>query len=262
MKLMFASLEAGRWETIEDIAHLTKYLLSSYWYVRGMKKPAFWELLKQRNEEDNFLLDSGAFTLMETKNTDLHKDLDGYIDNYIEFVKKHEIKRYVEMDIDNVIGYEEVKRIREKLEREIGWQCVPVWHKNRGIEEWKKLVDEYDYIAFGGFNDPGNTGVKKRELGDVKKMIAYANSKNVKVHGLGFTGMDSWDYGFYSVDSSSWTVARRYGLLVEFTGDRIRTIPKQENRRMKDGTWSADRNNFIEWCKFQRYVEGKGYWQK
>lgn len=261
MKLMFASLDTGPYENIADIAHLTKYFLSSFWYITKKKDQGLYDLMSKRNEEDNFILDSGAFTLMMTENTDLHKDLDEYIERYIAFVKKYKIKRYIEMDIDGVIGYEKVKEIRAYLEKEIGWPSIPVWHKSRGIDEWYKHVEEYDYIAFGGFNDVGNTGVKKSEYDDVKRMVAYANSKGVKVHGLGFTNKDSWQYGFYSVDSSSWTVGRRFGTVVKFQNNQIKVVERPENTRLKD-TRLADRHNFIEWCKFQRYVETKGYWKR
>lgn len=255
MKLMFAGLESGQWENISDLAHYCKYILSSYWYLRDTKHADVLNLMLQRNSEDNFMLDSGAFTLMMTDNANLHKDLDNYIEQYIKFVKKYKIRNYIEMDIDSVIGYKEVKQIRRKLEMDIGWKCIPVWHKNRGIEDYKKMVSEYDYVAFGGFNDVGNLAITSEDLPSVKKMIQYANHRKVKVHGLGFTRNGAWEYGFYSVDSSSWSSGRRFGNAAKFEGNRLTKIEKPDNTRADYKI--IDKNNFVEWCKYQRWVEDK-----
>lgn len=253
MKLMFASLDCGgNFKGVEDIAHLSKYILLSYYYVRKKQdEKGIIDLMVQRNKEDNFMLDSGAFTLMTSKRNAKKDDLDTYIDNYIAFIKKYEIKRYVEMDLDVVIGYEEVLRIRKRLEDEIGYPSVPVWHMSRGTEEFKKMVDEYDYIAIGGL--VGHMPQSAYPL--LKELVKYAGVRGTKVHGLGFTRKDAYEYGFYSVDSSSWTSGLRFGTAVKFRNNKIRAVKKPKNARAD--IQKAHRNNFIEWCKFQRYVEGK-----
>lgn len=251
MKLMFAGIDIGQWENIRDIAHYSKYMLSSYWYLRENKHADALELLLQRNSEDNFMLDSGAFTLMTSKRNAKKDDLDAYVDEYIAFVKKYEIKRYIEMDLDVVIGYDEVLKMRKRLEDEIGYPSVPVWHMSRGTEEYKKMVDEYDYVAIGGLVEH----VPQSAFPLIKELVRYANSKGTKVHGLGFTRKNAHEYGFYSVDSSSWTAGRRFGSAVKFRNNKLQAIKKPENTRANYKI--IDRNNFIEWCKFQRYVEGK-----
>lgn len=252
---MMASLDVTDWKNVHDIAHYCKYMLLSYFYMEKNNRPELYELMAQRNKEDNFMLDSGAFTLMMTKNTDLHKDLDGYIERYIEFIKKYKVKRYIEMDIDSVIGYEAVKEIRKKLEAEIGWKSIPVWHKSRGIDDYKQMIEEYDYVAFGGFNDVGNEAITSKEYGKVKQMVQYANHRKVKVHGLGFTRKDAFEYGFYSVDSSSWRAGSRYGVMNKFQNGVIQRVDKPDNTRADYK--KVDRNNFIEWCKYQRSLEKK-----
>lgn len=253
MKLMFASLDCGgNYELAKDIAHLSKYILLSYYYVRKKEnEKGLIDLMVQRNKEDNLMLDSGAFTLMTSKRNAKNNDLDAYIDNYIAFIKKYEIKRYIEMDLDVVIGYDEVLKLRKRLEDEIGYPSVPVWHMSRGTEEYKKMVDEYDYIAIGGLVEH----VPQSAYPLIKELVKYANVKGTKVHGLGFTRKDAHEYGFYSVDSSSWTSGRRFGTAVKFRNNKIQALKKPENARANDK--KVHRNNFIEWCKFQRYVEGK-----
>ena len=251
MKLMLAGIDIGQWENIRDLAHYCKYMLSSYFYLRENKHADVFQLILQRNSEDNFLLDSGAFTLMTSKKNLKQDNLDAYVDDYIAFIKKYKIKRYIEMDLDVVIGYDEVLKLRKYIEDEVGYQSVPVWHMSRGTEEYKKMVDEYDYIAIGGLVEH----VPQSAYPLIKELVRYANIKGTKVHGLGFTKKDAHEYGFYSVDSSSWTAGRRFGTAVKFRNNKIQAIKKPENTRANYKI--VDRNNFIEWCKFQRYMEGK-----
>lgn len=251
MKLMLAGVDIGQWENISDIAHYSKYMLSSYFYLRENKHADAFKLMLQRNSEDNFILDSGAFTLMTSKRNIKQDDLDAYIDDYIAFIKKYKIKRYVEMDLDVVIGYDEVLKLRKRLEDEIGYPSIPVWHMSRGTEKYKKMVDEYDYVAIGGLVEH----VPQSAYPLIKELVRYANQKGKKVHGLGFTRKDAHEYGFYSVDSSSWTAGRRFGTAVKFRNNKLQAIKKPENTRANYR--KVDRNNFIEWCKFQRYVERK-----
>lgn len=248
---MFAGLDIGQWENIRDLAHHSKYMLSSYLHLRETKHADAFQLMLQRNSEDNFMLDSGAFTLMTSKKNIERDDLDAYIDDYIAFIKKYKIKRYVEMDLDVVIGYDEVLKLRKYIEDEIGYPSIPVWHMSRGTEEYKKMVDEYDYVAIGGLV----AHVPQSAYPLIKELVRYANAKGTKVHGLGFTKKDAHEYGFYSVDSSSWSAGRRFGTAVKFRNNKLQAIKKPENTRANIKI--VDRNNFIEWCKFQRYVEGK-----
>ena len=250
MKLMLASLDTGDYENVGDVSHLCKYLLSSFHYLKKHKSKDLYNLVERRNAEGNFILDSGAFTMFTKKNN----DLDGYIEEYINFINKYDIKHYIELDIDVIVGYEEVKRIRKYIEGKTGKPSIPVWHKSRGIDEWRKLVDEYDYVAIGGL---ANKSIKPDEYKNMIPMIKYAKSKGCKVHGLGFTGQKCGDYGFYSVDSSSWSSGRRFGSAVKFVDGSLKSIKKPDGVRADYET--IDRNNFIEWCKYQRYMEQKSF---
>ena len=61
----------------------------------------------------HFMADSGAFTAMNAG-----IEISGnYIDQYIAWVKKFRIKNYIEMDLDEIVGYEEVKKIRNYIEK-------------------------------------------------------------------------------------------------------------------------------------------------
>ena len=132
----------------------------------------------------DFLLDSGAFTFMQ--NAKSHVDWDEYIERYADFVKRNRISKFFELDIDSVVGYEKVKQFRKKLESLADAQCIPVWHKNRGIEEFKSMCDEYPYIAIGGI---AIKEISENQYSAFPAMIKEAHRRGAKVHGLGFTSL-------------------------------------------------------------------------
>ena len=93
------------------------FVLGSYFYLR---KSNTEYLNYVKNYAFDFILDSGAFSMLNTNKSldNFIKDLDKYVNDYIEFINKNDIKHYIELDIDSLIGYEEVKKIRAKLEKE------------------------------------------------------------------------------------------------------------------------------------------------
>lgn len=95
-----------------------KFILESYFYFKE------WQIPLIKNSE-MFLLDSGAYTFMNSKN---HKnlDFDSYLKRYIGFINKYDIKYFFELDIDDVVGYEKVLEYRKILEYETGKKCIPV----------------------------------------------------------------------------------------------------------------------------------------
>lgn len=202
---------------------------------------------------DNFLLDSGAFSYMSGAKCS-KESLLLYLDRYIAFINKYDIKYFFELDVDTIFGIEFVEMMRKKLEEGTGKKCIPVWHKGRGIEYWKWMVDNYKYIAIGGLV----FHVKKKEWPLIKRMVDYAYEKGVKVHGLGFTKTKILDkYKFYSVDSSSWlSSASRGQMLNVFNGTCI------VNKSIDKGGYKASIKNmtefnFKEWLKYQNYMVKK-----
>ena len=241
MKLCLAGLCCAR-EKTKLIFDEIPFVLESFYYIRDFELP----LIKNA---ELFLLDSGAFTFMNNAKTKVNwKE---YIDKYIAFINKYDVKYFFELDVDVVLGYENVKKIRHYIEAKTGKKCIPVWHKSRGIDEFKKLVEEYEYISIGGIV---TKEITKKEYPLMKRLVAYANRKGTKVHGLGFTASDVSDYGFYSVDSTSWLSLGRFGQLYKFTGKKIVNItPKNKgiNRQMYV---EGELHNIKEWIKFQNYL--------
>ena len=77
-------------------------------------------------------------------------DLREYLNRYINLINQYHIKYFFELDVDTIFGIEFVEELRRELEKRTGRKCIPVWHKGRGIEYWKKMCAEYEYVAIGG----------------------------------------------------------------------------------------------------------------
>ena len=80
-----------------------------------------------------------------------------YTREYADWIRANDqpkINGYFEMDVDNVIGYEKVLELREILLKATD-KIIPVWHKNRGLEEFKRMCREYSgrIIAITGFRN-------------------------------------------------------------------------------------------------------------
>lgn len=243
---LFLAATAAKKELVKE--HKPLYVLESFYYV----KP--WQTVEMHHWK-SFLLDSGAFTFMQqaqSKGIDINWNR--YMQNYIDFIKFNGIRNFFELDIDSIVGYEDVKQLRHSLEKETGRQCIPVWHRSRGLDEFKRLCQEYSYIAIGGF---AIKTIMPKEYPFIKKLIQLAAKYNTKVHGLGFTPQNVLDYGFYSVDSSSWIAGGRYGGVYYFNGRRIIRVPTPKGKRSVDSK-IRDEYSLQEWLKYQRYLDMKG----
>ena len=85
----------------------SKFLLESFYSIQD------WQIPYIKNCEF-FLLDSGAFTFMRGN---AKADWVEYIKRYAEFINKYDIKYFLELDIDNIVGYKKVLEYRKLLER-------------------------------------------------------------------------------------------------------------------------------------------------
>lgn len=199
----------------------------------------------------DFLLDSGAFTFMQGNHNGII-DWKDYIERYADFINKNNIKKFFELDIDSVVGYEKVLEYRAILEDLTGKPSIPVWHKSRGIEEYYKHCEEYPYVGIGGYV------IKELTPNDFKAfppMIRYAHKHKAKVHCLGFTRLsDLPKYHFDSVDSTAWTTGNRFGFIYKFNGKTMIKHNVPEGMRLADSRRVALRN-YTEWIKFQKYAE-------
>lgn len=243
MKICLAAPSSRKF-LAEEYIHC-KYMLESFYSMTD------W-LIPIAKKCDLFLLDSGAFTFMNNSKSNV--DFDEYLTSYIEFINKHDISHFFELDIDVLVGLEEVERLRKRLESETGKKPIPVWHKSRGKEKFIEMCEQYDYVAIGGIV---TKEILPAEYKYFKWFIDTAHSYGCKIHGLGFTNLKGlYIYNFDSVDSTSWVAGGKFGTLYQFTGRGLKQVDTEGRKRRKDlSTDPINRHNYYEWVKFQEYAE-------
>lgn len=240
MKVFLAGINSlkNRTEKLKQI----DYILESFYTIKDWEKP-FIKKVKM------FLLDSGAFTFMNSKSKEAI-DWDKYICDYAKFILENDVKYFFELDIDNIVGLKEVERLRNKLEALTQRKCIPVWHKTRGIEYWREMTKQYSYVAIGG-NAIGEISSKEYRL--FKPMLEIAERNLCRVHGLGFTPTKILkQFNFWSVDSTNWLSGARFGSYYFFNGKHI--ISKSFKNKKGNGE-KLNMHNLEEWIKFQKYAD-------
>lgn len=222
----------------------------------------FWDIYNKKVNPkhiklfNNYILDSGAFTFImaKRKNKDLKIDINYFTDCYIDFINTYDIKLFFEMDVDVVVGYDKVLKLREKIESKTGKRCIPVFHKNRGLKDWKDMINEYDYAAIGIAGK--DFSFNNHEV--FKKFVMDAAYKGCKIHGLGITGMTVLDkVPFYSVDSSSWTIGNRYKYIFYFKDGKILQKRNEINGKRIKNHEALSFHNLKEWIKFSNYAKNE-----
>lgn len=225
-------------EELKEIYLLQTFAKNESWFVPYFKRMK------------DVILDSGAFTFMSGGKTKM--TWDEYVEKYAYFIKKVGVKHFIELDIDSIVGYEEVKRLRKKLVFLTNAQPIPVWHKTRGKDEFLHMCDEFSYVALGGF---AIKNWKRKDYKFIPWFINEAHKRNSEIHGLGFTNTTKLStFKFDSVDSSTWTMGNRIGVAYKFDGKRIHLITRPDGTRVANRQLLAQ-HNFDEWLKFQQYAE-------
>lgn len=160
-----------------------------------------------------FFLDSGAFSAYS-------QGVPVTLEEYGNFLLKHkdQIDHYCNLDeIPRAQTQEEVLRAAEvtlqnqKYLESLGLNPVPVFHKNEPWEYLEMYIEKYDYICLGGL------------YGDIDQHLSKCWSKYLlnqdgtakrKIHGFGMTTLRHlFEYPWYSVDSSTWLVHSKYGII-------------------------------------------------
>ena len=218
-------------------------ILQSFYYCNDYTEQAIIPNAKK------FMLDSGAFTFFSSGKA---VNWDEYLKQYADFINRNDVELFFELDIDPLVGYEKVLQYRSVLEDLTGKPCIPVWHKSRGLEEYYKMCEEYDYVALGGIV---TKEITQKEYKFFPKLIDIAHKNNAKIHGLGFTNLKGLTvYKFDSVDSTSWTSGSRFGSIYAFNGKTMVKHDRKEGQRLANHKDVA-LHNFKEWIKFQKYAE-------
>ena len=241
MKLFLAGTAGDKDIVLEN---KPKYVLESFYYIKD------WQI-RLIKECDMFLLDSGAFTFMNSNKGNINWD--EYVERYAEFINKYDVKYFFELDIDSVVGIKEVERLRRILEKRTGKQSIPVWHVSRGKDYFIKMCQEYDYVAFGGILTDGLSS--KVILKYLPWFTQTAHRYNCKIHALGLTCKGVETYGVDSADSTSWLSGARFGAIYSFKNGALKST-SFKNRRIVNPK-KANEHNLKEWIKYQKYLDKK-----
>ena len=246
MKVCLAGYEQGLCLPENDFS-ICKSALQSFYTVSD-------KTMEQMKSCTFFLADSGAFTFMNNTKKGQNVDFDSYVDKYIDFINKWDIKYFFELDIDVVVGIQEVERLRKKIEDGTGKKPIPVWHKSRGKDYFIKMCQDYDYVAIGGIV---TKEIKPSDYRYFDWFIDVAHKNGCKIHGLGLTSMSALiKYRFDSVDSTNWVGGGRFGNLFYFNGKQIVQHTAGTGKLKSDIHYrEINTHNFQEWCKFQQYAE-------
>lgn len=243
MKVFLSALEASpEFYKINENIDKYKYNLMSFYYIQNKREIA--ETIRDKTEL--VIIDSGAHSFQKGKQVNWEE----YTKKYAEFIKdfdRNNVVGYFEMDVDNIIGYDKVLELRKILEK-VSNKIIPVWHKNRGIEEYKKMCKDYanKVIAITGF--------KNEDIKDEQYMmfLKYAKKYNCKVHCLGMTRKKILDkVPFDYVDSSSWKQQSIYGMI----GRKKVSLEFSKNNR-----WKVMLENYKQGMQMQNHYYKK--WRK
>lgn len=227
---------------IREAVGKMKWNLMSYYYIK--KQIDLAKYVRDNSEE--VLIDSGAHSFQKGTKVDWVE----YTKQYAEFIKEFDrpnVVGYFEMDVDNIIGYNKVLELRKILES-VSNKIIPVWHKNRGIEEYKKMCEQYagKVIAITGFK---NEDIKDEQY---LMFLKYAKQFNCKVHCLGMTRRKILDkVPFDYVDSSSWLQQSLFGRIGQ---NKVTKEFSKKNRHI------VFLESYKEYMKLQDHYYKK--WQK
>lgn len=197
----------------------------SYWQFRD-KDLNVIKRRKLANPEVNFMVDSGAHTLITSWDKFKHwtrKMFDDYVEEYARWL--HDNRQYlscaVEVDIDftlnMILAGNENSMLGPKIVE--GWQkahfeplqkkgldIVYCWHTQRKMEGWEEMCSKFDYVGLPGFlsSEP-----------DFNKYMAIAKRYTTRIHGFAATKqIDFRDAPWYSIDSITWKAPEMWGVML------------------------------------------------
>lgn len=220
------------------------YILESFYYA----KDPLMDYRKSGKCKD-FMLDSGAFTFINSVGT---VDFEKYAYEYADFINRHGVDKFFEIDIDAIKGLAYSEKLRGIIERETGKQSIPVFHRSRGKQYFVDMCKAYKYVALGGI---AIKDIKRDEYKYFNWFCDTAHKYGCKIHGLGFTPpRDAKEYRFDSIDSSTWNAGARYGQLHVFDGKSIVTTPPAQGKRGRREP--LKHQNFSAWVAYQNYLDG------
>lgn len=252
-------LLAGDHSAFKQVAHERPgipYVMGSFYYMSTSPTDGSGEDWKAEYTSHphcrGAMFDSGAFTYIKQGGQDSAENVDwyAYATEYAEWVRDNNIQRWIELDLDNVMGLQYTRELRAHMEDIVGRDCIPVWHRTRGASVFRDLAREYDFMCMGGF--PWDE-IGPSEYHMLPKFIDEAHERGCRIHGLGFQpGAEKLKrYQFDSTDSTNW-IFDGFGSWRRFDGTGLERIDHE-----KSVSSDMYAHNLREWAKFARYMDGQ-----
>lgn len=193
MIIYYAGVSANVIDLFTAVEHGAKHVLLSY-HWRDLYNAKQWR--RFRNLGLHIIMDSGAFSAWKA-------GIEIDIDDYIQYLREHSIGKFINLD---VVGDPEKTYFNQKYMESKGLIPIPVYHMGSDLKYLGRYVDEgYHNICLGG-----TVGAHKNRREEFFDECFNAYPK-VYYHGLGMTDMHLMlKYPWFSVDSTSWLVGRKY----------------------------------------------------
>lgn len=215
----------GRCHILDGLDNLA--LLVSYWHILNSKG---WAVVNWANEQGvPVFLDSGAFSAF---NSGAQINLS----DYIAFCKEHKDKFDAIASLD-VIADWKASEINYNKMRQAGIDySIHTFHIKEPFSFLEELITENDYIALGVAGTQTRWEYKRHLWRWLIKCFQIIQEVNpvCRVHGFGLTSDKiMYSFPFYSVDSTTWLVARMFGEAIVKDGRRLVRVGRDKPKNYK-----------------------------
>jgi hypothetical protein len=234
MRLYLAAVEGITNLSIFDDIVKPAFLVS-YWYVLQGKAMRVVDYANDKGIP--LFLDSGAFSAMT-----LGASID--LQSYITFCREQGSRFSVIASLDVIGDWRATAENHDRM-RQAGISSIPAFHVREPFEALERLLEENTYIALG-------VGGMQRRRNAMMAWLAKCfklqerYAPQTRYHGFAITGtIPVVSFPWYSVDSSTWFGARRFGVIIFPNGNNIRSVDRGNRERERANLQKVPRDVFI-----------------
>lgn len=164
------------------------YILETFFEIR---KDPDRKLKIMEEYSSKIIIDSGAFTFMNSGTNMTEFDMDEYFKEYKSFIERNKdnpkIVGFFELDVDRIFGVEKALYYLNQL-KEITDKVIPVWHNTRSIQFYYEMCKNFKRVAI---SQAFYMDVLPEQL---NLFINTAHYFGAKIHLLGFARFEQLEY--------------------------------------------------------------------
>jgi len=219
MRLYLAATHLGNWgksalrQLAPELANHRIGLLDSFWTLKADALQA--ALSDHWTDQLDRVMDSGAHTFQQPQKLITRTAIDQMVNAYLEYAlqARSRFRWFAELDVEATYGMTWVDGIATRM-LESGLPTCRVWHRNRGMEAWKAHCKASEYVGLSLIDKGDN-------FDHLIALCKYAYQQGCKVHAFAATDFRRLlKLPVYSVDSTSWMLLGRYGIVWNFDPTR------------------------------------------